>query len=297
MNFVLGNCSILFFLSPGELRHHMASAHNDGAETCVCDKCGKSFASQRSFQQHLATHQKFHMCTICERIFTSKRSLRDHLAMEHQMDCTVDDMFVCYTCKKKHVSSTDLNDHLVEHGMIKNQLCQHCDKHFVSKTLLTVHLMESHEFNPTTDFGLGSIQSMQVMDDAVQKNFKCDICGIFLSSTRTLSDHKKQVHDKANHIKCDLCDFSTYEPYRLKRHKQTKHEKIQYKYDLCDCSSTYKSSLKKHKLAKHEKIKPHQCTKCEKNFYSKQNLANHYLCAHNILYQYQSARNSEFNNQ
>ena len=151
MNFVLGNCSILFFLSPGELRHHMASAHNDGAETCVCDKCGKSFASQRSFQQHLATHQKFHMCTICERIFTSKRSLRDHLAMEHQMDCTVDDMFVCYTCKKKHVSSTDLNDHLVEHGMIKNQLCQHCDKHFVSKTLLTVHLMESHEFNPTTD--------------------------------------------------------------------------------------------------------------------------------------------------
>merc|ERR1712004_368057 len=117
----------------------------------------------------------------------------------------------------------------------------------------------------------------------------------FLSSTRTLSDHKKQVHDKANHIKCDLCDFSTYEPYRLKRHKQTKHEKIQYHCDLCDYSSTYKSSLKKHKLAKHEKIKPHQCTKCEKNFYSKQNLANHYLCAHNILYQYQSARNSEFN--
>ena len=52
------------------------------------------------------------MCTICDKVFTARTKLHEHLAIEHQLDCSASDIFVCVICKKKHLSSQELNEHL-----------------------------------------------------------------------------------------------------------------------------------------------------------------------------------------
>ena len=104
-----------------------------------------------------------------------------------------------------------------------------------------------------------------------------------------MSDHKRQVHDKSNHIKCDLCSFTTFQPYMLKRHKQRNHDKsTKYDCDIGGCNFfTYdKGRLRVHKRGVHEKIKPHKCTECTSSYQTKYRLAVHMLREHNIVYKY-----------
>ena len=146
---------------------------------------------------------------------------------------------------------------------------------------------------------------------------RCDVCGRMLSCNRSLSDHKRQVHDKSNHvsfvnyskkgnllwmtlqyknsknflflfqIKCDLCNFTTFQPYMLKRHKQRNHDKTtKYDCDQCNFFTYDKGRLRVHKRGVHEKIKPHKCSECTSTYQTKYRLAVHMLREHNIVYKY-----------
>ena len=108
-----------------------------------------------------------------------------------------------------------------------------------------------------------------------------------LSWNWNLWDHKRQVHDKANHIKCELCRFTTFQLYMLKRHKQRNHDKTtKYDCEQCDFSTKDKGRLRVHKREVHEKIKPHKCTECTSSYQTKYRLAVHMLREHNIVYKY-----------
>ena len=203
------------------MKNHMANVHNSDAKSYVCERCGKSFPSIVAFKAHMKSHQLFHMCTFCEKIFTAKTKLRDHLAIDHRFDCSADDIFICSICEKKHLSSNDLNEHLnQDHNLMKEHICTQCEKAFATKPMLTIHLMESHEFNPiesvsykaeladsmandTSAAQALSLKSMQVVEDNNLKGVRCDVCGRMLSCNRSLSDHKRQVHDKTNHVSLD----------------------------------------------------------------------------------------------
>ena len=81
--------------------------------------------------------------------------------------------------------------------------------------------VSDHEFNPFVDpLNSASMatslsqQAVKVIKDPVTKSINCDVCNKSFASIRTYTDHKKQVHDKSNHIKCDECHWSTFEPYR-----------------------------------------------------------------------------------
>jgi hypothetical protein len=287
------------------MKNHMANVHNSDAKSFICERCGKSFPSAVAFKAHCKTHQMFHMCTFCEKIFTAKTKLRDHLALDHRFDCSGDDIFICSVCEKKHMSSNDLNEHIhVEHNLPKSQICSQCDKSFASKTMLTLHLMESHEFNPIESVSYKaeladalsndnnaaqalSLNSMHVVEDEHLKGVRCDICGRMLSCNRSLSDHKRQVHDKSNHIKCEQCNFTTFQPYMLKRHKLRNHDRTnKYDCDQCNFFTYDKGRLRVHKRGVHEKIKPHKCTECDSTYQTKYRLAVHMLREHNIVYKY-----------
>ena len=286
------------------MKNHMDNIHNSDNKSYICERCGKSFSSLTTFKIHVNSHQLFQMCTICDRIFTAKSKLRNHLGIDHQVNCTIDDMFVCPHCNKKHVSSNDLNEHLhTEHGFVKEHLCSQCDKPFASKPMLTLHLLEQHEFNPiekvsykseladalsndTSTAQALSLSSMQVMEDTNLKGVRCDICGRVLGSNRILSAHKKQVHDKSNHIKCDQCDFSTFQPCMLKKHMKSHDKSKTYKCPQCNFTTHVKERLPPHIRSVHEKIRPHKCTECDNSFQAKSRLAVHMLREHNIVYKY-----------
>ena len=293
------------FFTAFMMKNHMANVHHSEVKSFICERCGKSFSSSVAFKAHVKSHQMFHMCTICEKIFTAKTKLRDHLAIDHQFDCSSEDIFICHLCQKHHQTSNDLNEHLCqEHKQAKEHLCSQCDKNFSTKHMLTIHLMESHEFNPiesvsykselenalsndTSAAQVLSLKSVQVIADSNLKGVRCDICGRMLSCNRSLSDHKRQVHDKANHIKCDQCNFTTFQPYMLKRHKQRNHDKTtRYDCDQCNFTTYDKGRLRVHKRGVHEKIKPHKCNECEASYQTKYRLAVHMLREHNIVYKY-----------
>ena len=173
----------------------------------------------------------------------------------------------------------------------------------VGRIILLLHLLEQHEFNPiekvsykseladalsndTSTAQALSLSSMQVMEDTNLKGVRCDICGRVLGSNRILSAHKKQVHDKSNHIKCDQCDFSTFQPCMLKKHMKSHDKSKTYKCPQCNFTTHVKERLPPHIRSVHEKIRPHKCTECDNSFQAKSRLAVHMLREHNIVYKY-----------
>ena len=80
-----------------------------------------------------------------------------------------------------------------------------------------MHLLENHEidFSKTTNtpyicelFNIVKEHNVQTMKSGVQ----CPQCSQMFSCQRSYNDHRRQVHEKHNHIKCDQCDYRSSLP-------------------------------------------------------------------------------------
>ena len=206
------------------------------------------------------------------------------------------DFHTCWKCKKCLSSFKELDEHLIsDHEFVKDkhrcQLCQ--DVMFSSKITLKMHVLEFHDI----DFSKASYTPFlrDLFDIITEPNIQtlpgsgipCPSCDKKFSSNRSLSDHRRQVHEKANHIKCPHCDFSTFQPYMLKRHIQRQHNKTtKYECDQCPWFTYDIGAIKVHKRKKHDEIVSLQCAECDKKFLKKRLYALHLLESHNIVYQY-----------
>ena len=238
----------LEFQSSTSISNHMASHHQSVTTDLICDKCGKGFPTKNLLYKHnyFNHRQKVFICTICERAFPIVTKLTEHLRTEHQIVCSTSDIFSCDHCKSTFSTSTELNSHLVSNHFLENiKTCEECDTSVTTQALLQCHKIEAHAFNP-----------FEPLKDENTKNFKCDICNIFLKSRRTLAKHIMEKHRKDSHnIKCDQCSFKTYRNSLLNQHKQIKHEgkrKI-YCFTCSECSKTFteKRYLRKHLIEEH----------------------------------------------
>ena len=277
------------------MSEHLKKVHSEQAmREEICELCGASVKFT-----HLATHMankhpKNLICTLCDKLFVgAQRNLESHLAQEHQVHCIDKDFFVCHkrVCMKKCHTSSELQNHLKnEHKMKTIHQCDQCEHSFVTNTLLTLHKMDFHELNSLKAAEtLGSVS--KVVEVKNTNTFECDQCDKKFKSYRTLFDHKKQVHNKANHLKCDQCEWTTHEPYRMKKHILTKHTKAtKFPCDQCSFVTNLNSKLNQHKRQTHEGYKPNSCSECGKPFHIKSMLAKHMLKQHNILYKYSSSK-------
>ena len=173
-------------------------------------------------------HPTYYLCAFCDKkTFRQHKLLRVHLINEHNVKCGAKDFYVCWKCKKCCSSFKELDEHLSsEHGMKKHEhRCQLCvDETFSSKVTLKMHVLKFHEIDFSKVSNTPFIQDL--FDIITEPNVKtidgagilCPVCQRKFSSSRSLSDHKRQVHEKANHIKCSHCDYTTFQPYMMKRH-------------------------------------------------------------------------------
>jgi len=268
------------------LKAHMDMVHNEEAnKTSICEICGKA-VKNKSMTQHLWDHSKNLVCTLCSKYCVGKRKLADHLGKEHQVYCLDNDLFVCHKCHQKCHTTKELQTHLVKEHEMKNDIdCEQCELVFPVKSLLTMHLMDCHRVDPLKAVTLDS--SKKIVKELNFNAYACDQCDKVFKSDRTLLGHKRQVHDKASHIKCEHCEYSTFETYRMKLHMLQKHmEATKYPCDKCSFVTNIPSILSKHKQFKHEKVRPYPCTECNRKFEVKMKMADHMLKAHNIVYQY-----------
>ena len=275
--------------SVAQLSHHMKYHHSENKdEEIICELCGRSI-KLKLLHSHMKTHDKNKMCTICDKFFIAgSKKLIEHLGQDHRVYCHDNDYYVCHTCHVKCRSSKELQDHLMKvHQLESNQHCENCVTSFPTKSLLAIHLMDCHNVKPSKAAqSLGTVS--KVLTDHSTNAYTCDICDKKLASKRTLFDHKKQVHNRANHLKCDHCKYTSHEPSRLKRHILEKHTKAtKFPCDQCSYVTNINSILLTHKRKVHEgSNKRDTCKECEKKFTNKKKLAEHMLADHNIVYEY-----------
>ena len=265
----------------------------------ICDKCGQTFNAAQTLKSHVREkHPVYYLCAFCDKkMFRQQKLLRVHLINEHEVKCGIKDFHSCWKCKECFSSYKELDQHLSGvHELPKDSLrCQMCqDITFCHKITLKMHVLEFHDIDfskaSNTPFirNLFNIITEPNIQTLPGSGIPCPSCDKKFSSNRSLSDHRRQVHEKANHIKCPQCNYSSFQPYMLKRHIERHHNTTtKYECDQCEFSTYDVGSIKVHKRKKHENVMPlFQCAECDKQYKKKYDYAQHLLQDHNIVYQY-----------
>ena len=265
---------------------------NHGSENKYkCRKCDEDFKTNQHRKNHIKKiHEKFAICTRCDKMFIDGfAKLRNHLKKDHQSyNKKIDELWLCPKCDKRFELTKDLNEHLQqEHSMTKDHFCSKCNDAFVTKSVLTNHQCEVHNFDPTKETEENSaflVDTKKVVKDIIDRQFKCELCNIYLKSSRTLDAHNKQAHQKESHSHfCSECDWSTYEATRLKKHCLESHAEKHWKCKQCNHLAASQTLLTNHIRRAHDKAFYVSCSECDQKFSAKYLLAKHYMNDHQIL--------------
>lgn len=89
------------------LTQHNKSFHS-GHKPYKCDRCGKRFMIEMTYEQHLAKHagEKPYKCDVCPKQFNHKTDLRRHMCLHTGMK-----PFQCNICSKGFIRK----DHMLKH--------------------------------------------------------------------------------------------------------------------------------------------------------------------------------------
>lgn len=132
-----------------DLYAHIAD-HEKTPITVVCDKCGKSFNSNKSLHTHLRHHLDIRpfACTYCPKRFGKRLTLTQHLHVHtgiKTFQCEEPD------CGKSFAKRDSLIAHKRKHSGELPYQCNYCSQKYSSLNQLKTHL-KSH---PVNDFDEG----------------------------------------------------------------------------------------------------------------------------------------------
>lgn len=144
--------------------------------------------------------------------------------------------------------------------LLKQIECKKCDMRFKSEILLKKHVKITHK-------------------NTNQANI-CDICGKIFNKSSTLKVHLSCHKQK----QCPHCFkwFNSHSHFNLhlKNHIRPLKRKRNLKYyycEACDYRSLNKNTLEAHINKAHLNIRPFICEICQKGFYKKRNLTQHFV--------------------
>ncbi|XP_014240815.1 gastrula zinc finger protein XlCGF7.1-like isoform X1 [Cimex lectularius] len=135
-----------------------------------CHKCGETFTSRQSRQQHMKErHSGSFVCEICGKSFSQRSGLTHHLPMHSEVKA-----FQCNICGKSFRQRSGLTHHKQTHSEVKAFVCDICGKHFAQGSGL-IHHKSTH---------------------SLVKNFACNYCGKKFAQRSGLAHHKN-IHTKS----------------------------------------------------------------------------------------------------
>lgn len=96
------------YLHKQRLLDHVNMHHQENPTKLMCSDCGKTFLTQRSYKEHLKTHEGTRFtCTVCSNLFLTENKLKDHKRKVH---LKTDPQ--CSECQKVFTAINSLKRHV-----------------------------------------------------------------------------------------------------------------------------------------------------------------------------------------
>mmetsp|Transcript_34992 Transcript_34992/g.84603 ORF Transcript_34992/g.84603 Transcript_34992/m.84603 type:complete len:276 (-) Transcript_34992:137-964(-) len=228
----------------------------------MCPQCDKRFMTPSLLQKHLIVHsgEKPYSCCRCGKNFTEKGNMEKHITQVHENVRR----FKCKYCPRTFQQNQQVKHHELYHIQGRPQFqCSICQKNYSTQNRLKDHTM-GHMSGPEVD------------------SVTCQICKkIFTTKWYLQRVHFKKVHNNPGSWKCKICHVNCTSSRSLSRHHTTYHPKEAiYECGVCGRPFTRKSNARVHEqIHGGEEAKRFGCDKCGKRFWQKNEVARH-CCNH-----------------
>ncbi|XP_068216047.1 PR domain zinc finger protein 15-like isoform X2 [Palaemon carinicauda] len=303
-----------FYSSLDSLEKHMKNCPTvEMTMSYQCGVCSKEFVNQSLLDRHINGHSRQYQCEICNKTYATNTSLKHHIQLCRQIQQVVSFGHVkCEDCGEVSTSTSEFRTHYQKHTHPFN--CSGCDQRFKTRVGFEIHVCRVELTCDHCGAEFRSVQALnrhaavhgpppftcmscrrsfyrkesldrhnccskEEIKEAPQTkgnfNFKCNICGVILSTRHSFNTHVKSAHggSAAKEHGCDVCgkQFSRKDLLR-------EHSVVHTPPSLpCpECKKLFKThkSLDVHTLI-HQGIKRFVCKYCGKKYHQKVNLAKH----------------------
>ncbi|XP_037299021.1 zinc finger protein 675 isoform X5 [Manduca sexta] len=244
------------FKEPALLKEHTLSVHKDTTRAKFMKQSLREFIVKLDITSL--------QCRLCNDDIESIDQVVKHLKEKH---------------KKNLVSDT--NGHIIPFKFYSDNIfrCCICETEFLKFKPLLLH-MNSHFRNYECNIcGAGFINEKNLANHKKTHEtgeFKCELCPKVFNSNHKRKMHEMTHYDEKRH-KCPYC----LERFRNNRYKNEHMAKAHgiplpvYKCNACDRKFTDSTRYGTHMRKDHLMDKPHECSECDKAFFSWTKLKNH----------------------
>ena len=222
----------------------------------TCDICGKSFASEITFQEH--RNPVFgacrYSCPNCDETFLWKNVFESHVKTAHE---GIIIKSVYSDSKNLGAENADSGEFIINGKSVSGEVPIDPEPKVKAEE-------EKAPLDPIVEVYITEKCS----------KYMCDLCEATFSQNGGLLKHRKSVHKEFRNYSCKQCDQSYYRKTELKRHVEVTHRGERYSCKICDRSYTRDKHLQKHVKATHQGIR-YNCKECDRSYTDKTELKYH----------------------
>ncbi|KAK6177349.1 hypothetical protein SNE40_015468 [Patella caerulea] len=223
-------------------------------------------------------------CQECEQRFKSEKKVKDHMKAFHK----IEKPYNCLNCEYSSTSLKLLNRHKKRckdrTAINKSDASSKAPPVSLRATSETPNKEQMHEVESEIDNSSHIISSSfinNLLQDKIEKPFKCSDCSFSTKSSSLLKSHIQTVHDyNRETFNCVICNFECKQKRTLMDHMLSHDDNCQVL--VCDiCKKTYISheKLKRHLLT-HSTERPFGCVLCSSTFKIQGRLTDHIKSVH-----------------